>query len=173
MLCDHDALPSTIDPSALEQQANGRLRVFPRYHVENYFLDPVVLARVFSGMEPEGYWLRDPIQIDSKLRELAAGLASYATALIVTSHFRQLAGNVDIMPKGLQQKSIDELCVLFEEQVEAERTRFESALDLNKVTDLTRQVGADISSKLADPSGAWKIMIPGRPVLHSFASAAI
>jgi hypothetical protein len=76
------------------------------------------------------------------------------------------------MPKGVQQKSTDELCVLFEAEVKSERSRFESAITADTVTELTKQVAADISAKLADPGDAWKLIIPGRPVVNSFASAA-
>ncbi len=116
--------------------------------------------------------MRDSQQIERRLREIAESMAAYATALIVSAHFRQLAGNVDIMPKALNQKSIDDLCALFEAEVKSERLRLDSALDAAAVTQLTRRVGADVAAKLADPNGGWKVIIPGRPVLNSFASAA-
>lgn len=172
MLCDRDALPGTVEPSRLEAESKGRLRVLPRYHLENYFLDATILARVFAVMEPEGSWLTDPHQIDRKLKEIATNMASYATALTVTAHIRQLTGNVDIMPKSLQNKTTDELCNLLATAAKSERLRIEGALNATEVTKLTRQVAADVATKLASPDGGWKLIIPGRPVLNSFASAA-
>ena len=85
MLCDHDALPSTIDPNGLEGQAKGRLRVLPRYHLENYFLDAAVLARVFAGMEPDGSWLRDPQQIDELIEVKVQALKSAGPKALAAS----------------------------------------------------------------------------------------
>lgn len=172
MLCDRDALPGTVEPSTMETESKGRLRFLPRYHLENYFLDATILAQVFAGMEPEGSWLRDPHKIDLKLKEIATDMVPYATALIVTARIRQLAGNVDIMPKALQKKTTDELCQLLEAKITSERVRLENALNAADVTRLTGNVATEIAEKLADPNGEWKSIIPGRQVLNSFASAA-
>jgi hypothetical protein len=59
MLCDGDSLASVPG-----DKAGDRLRILPRYHVENYFLNEHVLARVFEQLdEPEDSWLRDPTKI--------------------------------------------------------------------------------------------------------------
>jgi predicted ATPase len=56
MLCDADTVPLSLDKSALTEFSKGRLSVLDRYHVENYFLEEDLLARVFSSLEPEGSW---------------------------------------------------------------------------------------------------------------------
>jgi hypothetical protein len=96
MLCDRDSAPATpIGPG----EPTSRLRVLERYHLVNYFLDEEIWARAFKLIEADDHWLRNPSAVRTHLRELATGLLSYATAMAVASEVRQLAGNVDIMPK--------------------------------------------------------------------------
>lgn len=172
MLCDRDSVPPTKDRQNLETESSGRLKVLPRYHLENYFLDAPILAKVFESMEREGSWLRDPGQIDVKLRELARETSSQAVALIVAAHFRQLAGNVALMPKGTHGKTTAELAVLFEAKIKLERVRLASALNSDDVGQMVETVGAELTAKLAAVGDEWKVAIPGRPILHAFASHA-
>ena len=48
MLCDRDSAPVSEIPT-LETQANGRLKFLNRYHLENYFLNAEVIARMLSN----------------------------------------------------------------------------------------------------------------------------
>ena len=45
MLCDRDSMPS----GSPADTSDTRFRVLNRYHLENYFLDEIVLAEAFSG----------------------------------------------------------------------------------------------------------------------------
>ena len=107
MLCDRDAVPVGATTSAIEESSQDRLRVLPRYHLENYFLDETVIAEIFAPLEAENSWLRDPAAIRENLREVARGYVSYAAALIVSSEFRVRAGNLDIMPNCIAPGSLD------------------------------------------------------------------
>ena len=80
LLCDRDAI-NDLGPGALAASGGGRIRSLPRYHLENYFLDEEVLARAFAQMEPEGSWLRDPRQINDRLRSLATEVIPYTVSL--------------------------------------------------------------------------------------------
>ena len=93
MLCDRDAVPAATDRSALEITAKGRLRLLSRYHLENYFLDENIIARMFSAWEPSSSWLVSPDEIAARLKEIAGGYLSYAAALIVAGYFRERVGN--------------------------------------------------------------------------------
>jgi hypothetical protein len=67
MLCDGDTSVGLAG-----SKGSARLRLLPRYHVENYFLNERILADVFKALdEPEGSWLRDPVRIRSEIRTLA------------------------------------------------------------------------------------------------------
>jgi len=170
MLCDRDAVPFSVEMSRAEAQASGRLRVLPRYHLENYFLDPGVLAAVFAPMDQSDSWLRDPSQIDAALVGIARQMASYAVALTVSAHFRVSVGNLDIMPKGCHGKTCTALADLFTSSLDEERLRIDDSLKRDAVLEMVATVAADIERKLASGDDAWKTVIPGRPVLNAFAA---
>ncbi|HEX4996926.1 MAG TPA: AAA family ATPase, partial [Terriglobia bacterium] len=81
MLADRDVAPQSLPVPDISARSNGRFRVLERYHLENYFLDQRVLAACFEDQEPGGSWLRDEVQISTKLIEIAKSYLSYATAL--------------------------------------------------------------------------------------------
>ena len=111
MLCDRDAAPASTTSIALLPQTD-RLQILPRYHLENYFLDENVIAKMFEPMEKDGSWLRCPEHIRAKLKEIASGLLSYAAALTVSSTLRQAVGSLDIMPSDCHGKNATELVQL-------------------------------------------------------------
>lgn len=172
MLCDADAVPPGRDRVKLEEQSHGRLQVLKRYHIENYFLEPAAIARIFKPFETETSeraWLRDPQAIEDRLKSIAREMLSYATALIVSAHFRERAGNVDLMPKGCQGKTTEELVVLFEASATEERGRLSDALSASELDNFTRETMSDLEKSLSD--GTWKDKIPGRPILQIFCSS--
>jgi hypothetical protein len=171
MLCDADAIPPGRDLAKLDQLSQGRMQVLKRYHLENYFLEPEVIARIFEPFETETSdrsWLRDPTAINDRLREIAREILSYAAALIVSAHFRERAGNVDLMPKGCQGKTTDELIALFEACANTERNRITDALSSSELAAFTRETMAELEKALSDET--WKEKIPGRPILQIFCS---
>ena len=170
MVCDRDALPAMSNPAELETASSGRLRVLSRYHLENYFLDSTVLANVFTTLEPADSWLTQPEKIEAKLVELAAEHVSYAAALIISAQYRQLVGNADLMPKNCHGRTGDELAQLFHDRVAEERGRIDSALDPILIGDAARAAFTSLQTKLAAGDNSWKTVIPGRPILHAFAS---
>jgi energy-coupling factor transporter ATP-binding protein EcfA2 len=170
MLCDRDAVPSTVSAHDLEEAARGRLRVLPRYHLENYFLDPAVLARVFDRLEPPESPLRDPAAIEAKLRDLAQDLISYATALTVSAHFRTAAGNVDITPRGVHEMSATEVADALRARAVEESCRVSVALEPNAVGELAQRIHNEVKASLEDGTDAWKVVVPGRSLLHRFSN---
>jgi len=170
MLCDGDALPYSFDPTQLEQRSKGRLRVLPRYHLENYFLEQGVLASIFSRMEPTDSWLCDANRIESRLREIARTHAAYATALLVTADVRARVGNVDLMPKDVHGRTSDELVNLFAQTAASEKTRVETNLAPELLAESVREKSATILSTLDATDGRWKHVIPGRSVFNTFAA---
>jgi predicted ATPase len=168
MLCDRDAVPPIADVAALEAQAVGRLRVLPRYHLENYLLDSALLASVFRELEPDDSWIRDPEQIDRVLAEIAATRLSHTVALYVSAEIRQLAGNVDIMPAVCHGQSRGELRRLVLERASGERDRIDNLLgdlDIAAVVDRTWE---QLSDSLQDRR--WITLFPGKQVFDIFAA---
>ncbi|MGJ5135435.1 AAA family ATPase [Bradyrhizobium oligotrophicum] len=171
MLCDADAAPPSREMARLTELAQGRMQVLNRYHLENYFLDPTVIARIFEPFETETSdrsWLRDPIAIDNRLKLIAREILSYAAALVVSAHFRERAGNVDLMPKGCNGRTTDELIELFESRANSERLRLNEALSSNEIATFTRQTVTELEASLSESS--WREKIPGRPILQIFCS---
>jgi ABC-type cobalamin/Fe3+-siderophores transport system ATPase subunit len=172
MLCDRDAVPLSRSVTDLEHEAKERLRVLPRYHIENYFLDANALSKVFEQMEPETSWLRSPSAIDSKLRELAAATLSYGVALAIAAEFRDRVGNLDVMPSGCHGQTVDALVALFVSEIRKERQRIQAVVDETEVVSRTRQLFAEFERSVASGNDRWKYIIPGKPILARFASAA-
>jgi hypothetical protein len=172
-LCDGDASIGRATSDAMRQRTNGRIRTLPRYHLENYFLDAEVLARVFVSLEePAGSWLCDPASIDARLRELAARQIPYAAALRVAHGLRHAAGNVDVMPSGCDGKDAEELEAMILAEAALQRERITSVLDPATISTLVREEHARLDAALARPGDDWKDLVPGRPILNSFAKAA-
>jgi hypothetical protein len=171
MLCDRDAA-NADEIARLEAASQGRLRFLKRYHLENYFLEANVLSALFEETEPAASWLRSPTEIDTKLREVAAKSVSYAAALIVAGQVRREVGNVDILPKGVHDKSVNELVASVTTKVAEEALRSSRALDNSAIEALVRSTYGELERVIKDPSDQWKVLIPGRPVLAQFASAA-
>lgn len=171
MLCDRDSA-DTEDIARLQSETKGRLRFLGKYHLENYFLDATVIARMFEDWEPEDSWLRNPSKIEARLREIALASLSYATALIVSARIRRRVGNVSVMPKGSHSKTVDDLAGLMTLKATEESARAQSALKGDEVERLIRHVFKQLSDALQDPSDAWKSVIPGKQILSQFAGAA-
>ena len=173
MLADGDAATAISDAAGSEDRAGGRLRLLPRYHLENYFLDEHVLAAVFAHLEaPLGSWLREPARIRETVKELAGPFVSYGAALRVTHRLRMTAGNVDLMPKGCHGLSIEDLVGAFEARRSEERDRLDAALSATVIPETVRKEFMRLNDALVNDSETWKHDLPGRPILNTFAAKA-
>lgn len=172
MLCDGDSIPASTGDSVEVAQQGGRLRILPRYHLENYFLDEHVWAEACSLMEPPDSWLRSPDGIREQMRQRATDLVSYATALAAASHLRQSVGNLDAMPSGCHAKTLDDLQTLIRVQVTGEKARMDNTLDPSAVESWVEAYFNRLSLSLQEDSEEWKNLIPGKPLFATFASKA-
>ena len=125
---------------------------------------------MFEKIEAPNSWLVDPQAVDDALKSLAIETVPYAVGLVVAAKVRQLAGNVSIMPKGLERQSVDELIRAFEERIEAEQSRIQSALVITKIETLIRDTYETMIN--ACSSEEWRSIIPGKPILSRFAKKA-
>jgi energy-coupling factor transporter ATP-binding protein EcfA2 len=172
MLCDRDAVPPSKDDKDLEDAAHGRLKVLKRYHIENYFLSEDVLAKVFAPMVTVGSGLTSPADIRNTLREIARGLVSYTAALTVSAYYRELVGNLDLMPKDCHGKSAGDLVGLINTKAKEEQTRIDDSIDVSKIEQYVRDAVSQLQKSLDDDTEDWKRLIPGKPVLKMFAAKA-
>lgn len=172
MLCDGDTAPDRSD-STDDAVAQGTLKVLPRYHLENYFLDEHVWAKAFEVLEPEENWMRDPAMIASRIKTIARGFVSYSVALSVASRVRLLFGNLDVMPKNCHGKNVQELTDLFNSRARSEATRLRTTLDPQALDKLVREKFSEITASLDSASDkSWMTAMPGRPILNKFAAEA-
>lgn len=171
MLCDGDASPATSS-AEVAASASGRLRVLPRYHLENYFLDSRVWVDVFAKMEPPGSWLRSAEAIDDFLRETALSMVSYAAALTASHRIRRSMGNIDVMPKGAHQKSLDELTALVLARSDAEADRARQVLATESITAVVREEYDRFRVAVEGEQADWRRIMPGKPILRAFATKA-
>jgi predicted ATPase len=168
MLCDGDSLASVSG-----DKAGGRLRILPRYHLENYFLNEHVLARLFEQLEePEESWLRDPVEIRAKLRTYATSFLSYAAALHVAHRLRLAAGNADMMPPNCHAVDALALETLFEVQRASEVARIIAALAPQAVRELVHAEFTRLSDFISRDSDEWQKQIPGKAIFKKFAAEA-
>jgi energy-coupling factor transporter ATP-binding protein EcfA2 len=173
MLCDGDAAAISTARSEGDRKGGGRFRALPRYHLENYFLDESILARVFEKLhEPAESWLRSPESIRERLKEIARPLVSYAVALKVAQRLRVSVGNIDVMPSGCHKKELADLVRLFEESRGLEERRVRGVLAQEAVTQIIEDEFASLTAVFAREDDEWKRRVPGRPVLSSFAREA-
>jgi hypothetical protein len=174
MLCDRDAAYA-IGPSGIDKHLSERLRLLPRYHLENYFLDEKIIAAIFAEMEADtDSWLRDPIQVGEKLRSLAQQTVPLAVALKVAAVARETVGNIDVMPKGVSQSTtLDALLTHLRERVVREQERITSSLDVGAIEEVAKLEYSRLMTAVTDTSSdAWKRDIPGRVILNRFAPIA-
>lgn len=146
-------------------------RRLPRYHIENYYLDEKVWARVLLQLEGSESSRSNSDHIRAMLRDIAKGHLARAVGLRVTSDLAQRVGRISILPKNSHDKNADELVALFDAQLVAERTRLAGELDMDTVEKLIRAEHDRISKAIADDTEEWKKLIPGRPIVNSFAGA--
>jgi energy-coupling factor transporter ATP-binding protein EcfA2 len=169
MLCDRDAVPLFKSSEEMKKLTGERVEVLRRYHLENYFLDENVLAGVFSHMEPEGSPLRSPASIRATLLEIARTHASYAVALTVALHLREMVGNIDVMPKECNGKSPEELVAMFISRSGLESARVSGELDPGQIEKMIRERFQGLVDSLERDTDDWKFLIPGKPVFNTFA----
>ena len=168
MVCDRDAVPPDADVASLEISANGRLRVLPRYHVENYLLNAGVIAEVFADLEPAESSLRSEEKVQATLLGIARSRLSHTVALYVSSLLRQSVGNVDLMPADCHNKTLEDVKELIVQRGREESVRVAGRLSLPKIEAAVDETWAKLEGSLTD--GSWMSLFPGRPIFNIFAA---
>lgn len=172
LLCDHDAINS-LGKEAITSEIGNKIKLLSKYHLENYFLDENILALAFSGMEPTDSWLRNPVEIKNRIKELALSVVPYAAALNVSATVRETVGNVSVMPKGAgAASSAEDLAHLIRQRVENEIGRVSSGLNLDTIHAMTISEYHRLRDSVTNNDPSWKSELPGRVILNKFAAAA-
>lgn len=172
MLCDGDTIPLSLDKSAFTKLSKGRLVVLDRYHLENYFLEEDILARVFSSLESEGSWLRTPDSIRKVLKDIAKDMLSYTVALYTSAHFREEVGNIDLMPRDCNGKSAEQLKSIICGKATIEETRINQTIDNKNIAKFIDDMMKQMEDSIEKDTDDWKKLIPGKSILNIFSSKA-
>lgn len=171
MLCDRDVIPLSKKETEPEKLVSERFQIIRKYHLENYFLDADVIAKVFQNIEPEGSWLRSSESIDDKLKEIAQEMVSYSVALYASAHFREQVGNIDLMPKDCHKKTKEELVSLVLAKSNLELERIGHSIAPEVITKFVNDTAQRLEESLSN-GDEWKDLIPGKKILNIFASKA-
>ncbi len=172
MVCDGDTIPLSQDKSALTKSSKDRLSVLDKYHLENYFLEEDILARVFSPLAPEGSWLRTPASIRNTLKDIAKEMISYTVALYTSAHFREGVGNINLMPKDCNGKSNEQLKSIICSQATTEKTRVDQTIDSTNISKFIDYTMERIKDSIEKDTDEWKKLIPGKSILNIFSHKA-
>jgi predicted ATPase len=172
MICDGDSNLPTETMKELVTKSSGRLVFLPRYHLENYFLDEVIISRMFESMESEGSWLRDPKQIRDRLRQIAKESIPYAIQLWLGSSLRSRVGEIEVSIKGIEGMSLDDYTRQLEEPILKENKRIGSVLSAAEIKKTVEERWQALTKLMEEDKEDWKKLIPGRVVCHKFANIA-
>jgi hypothetical protein len=172
LLCDRDAA-NVLGSKSVAAAQSGRVKLLPRYHLENYFLDCDVLSKCFASMEATDSWLRNAAAIKSKILEIARSVVPYAVALNVTAAIREKVSNVSVMPKGVSEaKSSAELVNLMSAKLVSEKQRVDTGLDDAFLRSLVMSEYERLNDSIDKDTGVWLYDLPGRIILHKFSALA-
>lgn len=170
LLADRDAFPDELAPKIEARGLSNKVKCLSRYHLENYFLDEIILSEVFAEMENEGAWLRDPAKIADELKNIAKSRIGYAVSLTVSKYLRDSVGNVDLMIDGCQQMDKQHLAESTAGRALSELARVQLALDTSVVHSKVNEFFEIFTQSISD--GTWKRSIPGKQILSVFAAKA-
>lgn len=166
MLCDGDANILT------EKVTQSNLRFLPRYHIENYFLDSVIIAGIFKEMEDEESWLIDSILVREELKEIAKSKLTYTLSLNVSNYFRLESGNMDLMLKGCDSIDSEKIEEKILETKKIELERVSNVLNDEVIKEKISILKDQFNKSFNDDSDFWIKNIPGKVVLSIFCAKA-
>jgi hypothetical protein len=171
MLSDRDNSLPTPALKSLEVDSHGRLRFLKRCHLENYFLEPAVIADVFREFTSTGHWLRDTEQVHRQLVTLASELIPVAVNLWLGTQVRSYIGEIDISLKGVNGKDLDWFRKELRPRLQTELHRVSSHLDSAFVESEVEHRWKQLQDSLTTADD-WKMEFPGKILLSQFCSKA-
>ncbi|MCX6173646.1 MAG: AAA family ATPase [Ignavibacteriales bacterium] len=170
LLCDRDAYPAEIREKINKKELQDKIKSLDKYHLENYFLDENIIAAIFKEMEKEDSWLCDPEKIKNELVKIAQQRISYSVSLAVSKLFRDIIGNIDIMPSNCSNLIVQDLESKFDETINSELERISDSLTKDSIIPTIKKYYKDFEDSLSNDE--WKANIPGKQILSIFTSKA-
>jgi predicted ATPase len=162
MIRDRDGL---TDEQVAALEANPRFRVLPRRHVENFFLDAEVLAKVAEHFYlPDGK--ADPAGIETALKAAATSCFNLA-ALSEVKLLVHVGGTIDAPTvKNVDTLEAEALESILIAQLTAAVAALSSRMSESSIKNVVKATRQRLSAALQDT--AWKNVFPGKAVLARF-----
>jgi len=172
MICDGDSsLPDEVMRELIAKSL-GRLAFLPRYHLENYFLDENIIAKMFTKMESKDSWLREPQQIREKLKQIARDSIPYAIQLWLGAFLRSKVGEIEVSVKGVDGMNLEQYTKQLEEPILTENKRISSVLSSEQIKATVEERWNLINRLIDSDNEDWKKTIPGRIICNKFSNVA-
>ena len=169
MIRDRDGIPNDVI-SEFVGQSGGRLHVLQRYQLENYFLQPDLIAQAMKPLCKKGDDRMNPNYIRQVIFEIAGGLLSLAVQARIVSEVRYGIGNVDVGAKGIGDLSCDQLAEAIAGKASAEKMRVGSKIDRESLTTRVKQVYGEYEDILSKGDmDKLLVSFPGKPIFPSVA----
>lgn len=170
MIRDRDGLTDER-VTTMQSKANGRLRILPRKHLENYFLSEKMLAEVLADdlVAEDSQW-RDPAYVLEQLREIAKETLVEAIYCWTLENVRTEVGNVDLKVKNFQALDRQTLIESLKTRAAEESQRIQALLDSNKMASVVETKQTEYEQALAqNKDDIWKKEFPGKTIFRKLA----
>jgi hypothetical protein len=169
MLRDGDALNLE---ATVEHESTSRLRRLPKYHIENFFLDANLAAKVFTELGSPDPNLCDPNKLQLQIVEIARSKIGYAVALIVDRYIQTKPGLTTLIPAGSHTMTKETLQAEMSKLAVDHIQKITRILSEHDIANLTNEWFAKISDSLNQGDSKWHLWIPGKQILSSLISRA-
>jgi hypothetical protein len=137
------------------------------YHVENYLLEPAIIAESLNALQMKTSWTADLIL--TGLEEAAQKVVPAVLIHRMRSHANSLIRNCFSLGINPESKSIS---TDLRDAVVSSQNRMAAVLGVDLTPDAIAQletdIRADVQQSLAD--GTWRKSLPGRSILRQFVS---
>jgi ABC-type cobalamin/Fe3+-siderophores transport system ATPase subunit len=172
MISDHDSsLPESVMVD-LASKSSNHLAFLPRYHLENYFLEEQIIARMFGKMEPPDSWLCDKVKIRENLRQSARELIPYTIQLELNSFIQSNIEDIGLNVKRINGMDLQNYIGALKNSFLAEQARMNSAFEFAPIQAFTERRWNSLNDLIEKDDDEWKKVIPGRILIHKLSNAA-
>ncbi|MFC1810102.1 AAA family ATPase, partial [Patescibacteria group bacterium] len=156
MIRDRDGLSE----SKIKQLETGtKLKCIKRRHLENYFLDSKILAKVSNRLCLEKKW-SNQANIDKELEQITKTTFTEALSLIIKEYIK-INSNIPVPSiKAVQEKNAEELIVEVISQIQVQTKKIGEDLDKSNLESIFNKFKQKLEKSLSD--GTWIKVFPGK-----------
>ncbi len=169
MIRDRDGISDDVAKEFI-RQSGGRLHILQRYHLENYFLEPNLIAEAMKPLCKNGDKRMDPEYIRRIIFGKAKKHISLAVQARIVSEVRNNIGNVDVNAKGIDNLSCDQLIEAIAGKALDEIKRVESNINRDSLMPRITQIYEEYND-IVNREDVDKLLVyfPGKSIFSSVA----